>query len=61
MYDPSFRQHFTSKLSDPQSVYSNICHPYEGQLTAVKLGHPLTIISFLYRRHIFYLLSSRIF
>ena len=34
-----------TKLSYLQSVYLNICHFYEGQLTAVKLEHPLTIIA----------------
>ena len=37
-----------SKRSYLQSVYLNICHFYEGQLTAVKLEHPLTIIAWLY-------------
>ena len=46
------------KLSYSQSVYSNIRHPYEGQLTAVNLKHPLTIIAWLYRGLIF--LSSSI-
>ena len=32
-----------------QSVYSNICHSNEGQLTAVKLKYSLTIITWLYR------------
>lgn len=46
------------KLLYSQSVYSNIRHPYEGQLTAVNLKHPLTIIAWLYRGLIF--LSSSI-
>ena len=37
-----------SKRSYLQSVYLNIRHSYEGQLTAVKLEHPLTIIAWLY-------------
>ena len=32
-----------------QSVYSKICHSNEVQLTAVKLQHPLTIITWPYR------------
>ena len=37
-----------TKLSYSWSVYLNIRHSYEGQLTAVKLEHPLTIIAWLY-------------
>ena len=34
-----------TKLSWSQSIYSKIRHSHEGQLTAVKLEHPLTIIT----------------
>ena len=37
-----------SKRSYLQSVYLNIRHSYEGQLTAVKLEYLLTIIAWLY-------------
>ena len=39
--------------SHSQSVYSNLRHSNEGQLTAVKLEHPVTIITLLYRGFIF--------
>ena len=37
--------HYQSCHTYSQFVYSNICHPCEGQLTAVNLKHPLTIIT----------------
>ena len=35
----------TVKAVIVEAIYSNIRHPYEGQLTAVNLRHRLTIIT----------------
>ena len=60
MHDLAFRPHYKpdcmklrTHTSSRQSVYSNIRHSSEGQLTAVELEHPLTSITLLYRGLIF--------
>ena len=52
MHDLAFRPNYKpdclklrTHTSSRQSVYSNIRHSNEGQVTAVELEHPLTIIT----------------
>ena len=51
LYKPDWNVLLTLTVDSP--FFSNIRHPNEGQLTAVKLEYPLAVVTWLYHRLIF--------